>query len=133
MKRGLKILGIAVLIFVVAIAALYIWMTADQHSKISQLAFEKIDMPQVMDGTYTGAASTGLVSVEAQVTVKDKKIVGIKLLKHDNGKGSKAEAIIDEMVRLNTYEVDVVSGATTSSQVIKSAVCDALLKGVAKK
>jgi len=133
MKRGLKILGIIALIFVVAVAALYIWMTIDQRSKVSQLVFEEIDMSRVTDGTYMGTASTGIVSVEAQVTVKEHKIASIELLKHDNGMGSKAEVILDEMVKSNTYEVDAVSGATGSSQTIKSAVCDALLKGVGSK
>lgn len=133
MKRGLKILGIVILIFAVAIATLYVWMTIDQNSKISQLVFEEIDMSQVMDGTYTGAASTGLVSVEARVTVAGNKITGIELLKHDNGKGGKAEVIINDMIQRNTYDVDGVSGATASSQTIKSAVCNALLKGVTKK
>jgi len=133
MKRGLKVFGIVVLIIAAVIAALYIWMTADQHLKVSRLVFEEIDMSKVADGAYTGTASTGLVNVEAQVTVADNKIVRIELLKHDNGMGSKAEVIIDKMVETNTYEVDAISGATTSSQAIKSAVCGALLKGAAGK
>jgi uncharacterized protein with FMN-binding domain len=133
MNAKLKKCGIVILVFVVAIAALYIWMMADQRSKMSQLVFEEIDMSRVNDGTYIGTADIGLVNVEVEVTVKGNKIASIKLLKHENGFGSKAETIIDEMVRSNTYEVDAVSGATGSSQTIKSAVCDALLKGVAAK
>jgi len=33
------------------------------------------------------------------------------------------------MISANTYDVDAISGATSSSQVIKSAVSDALANG----
>jgi len=130
MKGKLKKIGIIVLIIVAVITMLFIWMEAGQRTKMSQLVFKKIDLSKVTDGTYIGNAGTGLVNVEVKVTVIDNKITSVKLLKHDNGLGSKAEAIIGEIVESNTYEVDAVSGATTSSQTIKSAVCVALLKGV---
>lgn len=38
------------------------------------------------------------------------------------------KSITKDMIHMNTYEVDTVSGATSSSQVIESAVSDALTK-----
>ena len=38
--------------------------------------------------------------------------------------------IIDEMVDKNTYDVDAVSGATVSSEIIMNAVNNALQKGL---
>lgn len=52
----------------------------------------------------------------------------IDILKHDNGKGKKAEQIRANMIDSNTYDVDAISGATTSSEVIKSAVSNALVE-----
>ena len=78
---------------------------------------------------YLGKAETTFVKVEVEVEVIDHKIVKSNLVKHDNGLGKKAERIIEDMISLNTYEVDAVSGATSSSEVIKSAVSDALAKG----
>jgi uncharacterized protein with FMN-binding domain len=129
MKKIWKTLLIIAGILVIIIAASYIWMTVDQKNKMEQLNFEEINMNDIDDGTYTGEASTGLVTVVVEVTVNNGTIKDIKLLKHDNGRGSKAETIIDEMIKENNYNIDAVSGATTSSQVIKSAVCNALLKG----
>jgi len=52
------------------------------------------------------------------------------ILNHQNGLGSKAEKIIEDMIKQNRYDVDIVSGATISSKVIKSAVFNGLQKGI---
>ncbi|MGI5854788.1 MAG: FMN-binding protein, partial [Bacillota bacterium] len=87
------------------------------------------DLSAIEDGIYRGAAETAMVKVAVEVEVIDHKITGINILKHDNGLGKKAEQITGKMIKMNTYDVDVVSGATSSSLVIKSAVSDALAHG----
>lgn len=67
--------------------------------------------------------------MEVKVEVSDHKIVRIEILKHNNWFGKKAECITEDMINMNTYEVDAMSGARSSSQVIKSAVSDALANG----
>ena len=44
--------------------------------------------------------------------------------------GQSANVIVDEMVDKNTYDVDAVSGATVSSEIIMNAVNNALQKGL---
>lgn len=63
------------------------------------------------------------------MTVKKERLKSIEILRHENGKGKRAEAIVDDMVRNNDSEVDLVSGATVSSICIRSAVRDALAQG----
>ena len=77
-----------------------------------------------------GKEETPLLRVEVNVTVKDKRIVDIALLRHENGKGEKAEEMIPEMIKNNTSEVDIVSGTTLSSKVIRAAVRNALSQGI---
>lgn len=89
-----------------------------------------VDINDVKDGVYFGKEVAPLVSVEVNVTVKDKRIVDIALLKHENGMGEEAEAMIPEMIKNNTSEVDIVSGATLSSKVIRAAVRNALFQGI---
>ena len=86
---------------------------------------------QVADGTYKGTAETPLVKVTVEVTVQDHAIREIKLLRHENGQGAPAEAMLPEMLSRNTSEVDSVSGATLSSKAIRAAVRNALAKGAA--
>ena len=95
-------------------------------------AIEELDnkpipnLSEVKDGTHYGSANGPFVSVEVEVKVKNREIADIKLLKHDNGKGESAEIIIDKMIKENTSEVELVSGATVSSMVIRGAVRNAL-------
>lgn len=63
------------------------------------------------------------------MTVKKERLESIEILRHENGKGKRAKAIVDDMARNNDSEVDLVSGATVSSICIRSAVRDALAQG----
>lgn len=83
----------------------------------------------VEDGIYEGEVETALVKVTVPVTVADHQIRDIQLTRHENGRGAPAEAMLAEMVRQNTSEVDTVSGATMSSKTIRAAVRNALAKG----
>ena len=58
------------------------------------------------------------------------RIEDIEILKHECGKGYPADVIVSDMIKDNTVEVDAVSGATMSSEVIKDAVRDALRSGL---
>lgn len=90
-----------------------------------------VSLEDVADGTYEGTAETPLVKVTVEVTVVNHTLKDIQLLRHENGKGTPAEAMLPEMLRQNTSEVDTVSGATMSGKAICAAVRDALAKGVA--
>ena len=91
-------------------------------------AFDKseIDIAQVADGVYDGHSETDLVKVDVRVTISSGKIRNVEILRHECGKGHPAEVIVDEMIRNNQIEVDAVTGATMSSEVIKDAVRNAL-------
>ena len=124
MKKRLKYCGIifAVLLFLCA------FLFIKQKNEIDHLRFSTVDLSQVEDGTYYGEENTTLVKAAVEVSIKDNKIQNITITKHDNGLGQKAEKIVGTMITKNTYEVDAISGATMSSQVIKRAVNDALAR-----
>ena len=62
--------------------------------------------------------------------VRDHRISDVTVTRHDDGQGKDAERIVDDMKKLNTLNVELVSGATFSSLVIRAAVIDALAKGI---
>ena len=103
-----------------------VWKMATQLDAVAAVAPE-----QVADGTYEGAAETPLVKVAVEVTVQAHKLKDIQLLRHENGQGAPAEAMLPDMLSRNTSEVDTVSGATLSSKAIRAAVWDALAEGAA--
>ena len=91
-------------------------------------AFDRapVNVAEVKDGIYEGYSETPLVKVQVRVTVSDGRLDNIEILKHECGKGLPANVIVDEMVSRNDIDVDAVSGATVSSEVIKDAVRNAL-------
>ncbi|MFM9414387.1 FMN-binding protein [Peptococcus simiae] len=87
-------------------------------------------MGNLKDGTYTGSAEgySGLVTVE--VTVKDNKIVDLKVLSHTETPGyyEKGAGVIQAILAKGSLEVDTISGATLTSRAIIEAATDALSK-----
>lgn len=135
--RGINKAFVVILVLIVIIGGFLLAanLIYNNMQKKVQEAVEKqvnvaIDMEKVADGTYTGSSDSKVVQAEVEVTVKDHKITQVKLLRHVNGQGEKAEAITDMMVEENTYDVEGVSGATYSSNTIKNAVNVALQKGL---
>jgi uncharacterized protein with FMN-binding domain len=84
------------------------------------------DLSAVADGTYRGSSKVGPVRVTLDVTVADNAIASIAIIRHFNGRGKKAEAIVPRVIAAQTLEVDVVSGATGSSKAILLAIENAL-------
>lgn len=87
------------------------------------------DVENVADGVYEGDAFLLPVSVRVRATVAGGRITSIELIKHFNGHGRPAEAIIPEVIAAQSLGVDVISGATHSSLTILAAIQNALEKG----
>jgi len=57
-------------------------------------------------------------------------ISDIRLIKHINGQGGAAESIIPEVIAAQSIEVDAITGATYSSEVILKAIEQSLLSSL---
>ena len=100
--------------------------SASIRKSLASLENATINMTNIADGVYSGHSELGPVSVDVEVHVADHKLTKIDLVRHACGLGRPAEAITEKMVEQNTFDVDAVSGATVSSEVIKNAVNKAL-------
>ena len=80
------------------------------------------------DGVYKGSATGYRGSVTVAVTILDKKIVSIDILSASDDEAffNKAKGVIDRIISSQSLDVDVVSGATYSSNGIIGAVKNAL-------
>ncbi len=87
------------------------------------------DVSSIPDGTYQGRAFIFPVRVTAEVELLDGRIASISLLRHFNGQGKAAEAVTEVVLRHQSLDVDVISGATQSSITILKALEDALSRG----
>ena len=87
------------------------------------------DMNGKADGVYRGNydLSGSPVKVTLDVTVRDKSITAIEIVKHISSPfGKKAEKITEKIIEEQNLNIDVISGATGSSKAILKAVENAL-------
>ena len=129
MKKVIKIVTVLLSIVLIGVIGFKVWSTKIVK-EAKELEDVSIDVSKLEDGTYEGHSELGPVIVDVKVTVEKGKITEIEIVNHQNGLGQSANVIVDEMVDKNTYDVDAVSGATVSSEIIMNAVNDALQKGV---
>ena len=101
-------------------------LTASMKKNLAKIENEDIDMETVEDGIFEGHSELDLVKVDVKVLVKNHKLIKVELLRHECGLGHPADVIVDKMIEQNTWDVDAVSGATISSEIIKNAVNKAL-------
>ena len=83
------------------------------------------------DGVYTGEAKGFGGPVKMEVTIADGQITDCTVVsaeKEDAAYFEAAQGVIDEILEMQSTDVDVVSGATFSSNGILGAVEDALGK-----
>ena len=126
-RRKTVLIAVSALLVIGLLAGgLYLKSISDYKAKVAALTFDEIDLTKVEDGVYEGQCDTGIVRVRVQVTIRNHQLESIELLEHENGRGTPAEAILDQMVQNQTTAVDAVSGATCSSKVIRKAVENAI-------
>ncbi len=89
-------------------------------------SFEGLNLSQIEDGVYNGSEDGGIVKASVAVTIENHRIINVRILSHECGKGKPAEVIVDDIVANNSLAVDTISGATYSSNVIRAAVYQAL-------
>ncbi|QHQ62761.1 FMN-binding protein [Anaerocolumna sedimenticola] len=128
-KKKARILVVIVCVVLLIAAAYFInyMLRVNRYQeKVSNLTYNDIDISSIADGTYIGECDVDFIYAKVEVTVKGGKLTNVKLLEHKNEHGSNAEAITDKILQEQRIDVDVISGATNSSKVIKKAVENAL-------
>ena len=118
----------AILLFLIGLilAAVYLKSVADYKMAVKEITFGNVDISDVPNGVYIGEYDVDFVYAKVEVTVQNGVITNIDILEHKNGRGSRAEVVVDRIIEEQKIEVDAVSGATNSSTVIKKAVENAL-------
>lgn len=127
-RKGCMITVFIVMAVIAIAAVIGFKVISKKLASFSDIDFSILNLSEVEDGTYAGSADGGIVKASVEVTVKDHRISSIRIVRHDNGRGKPAEAIVQRIIEQNSLEVDVVSGATHSSNIIRAAVLDALTR-----
>jgi uncharacterized protein with FMN-binding domain len=119
---------IAILAAVIIIAvymAFYMAKLGSYRDKVGSIALSGVDIAAVPGGTYEGEYDAEFVYVKVRVTVADGAITGIDCLSNKTAAGSRRKDHRRHCAE-QRIDVDAVSGATSSSHVIKKAVDNAL-------
>ncbi len=87
------------------------------------------------DGTYTITTKGFKSNFDVTTTISDGKLASVEVgdNKETASRGGRAiKTMPDEMIEEQTYDVDIVSGATRTSTALRTAVGEALEKASAK-
>lgn len=99
----------------------------NQYQKnVSGITFENVDLKTIQDGIYEGEYDAGYIYAKVEVEIINGEIVFVDLLEHRNERGKAAEKVLNDIIAENKVDVDAVTGATNSSNVIKKAVENAI-------
>lgn len=100
-----------------------------EDEKDKEIEIIKGKIPYV-DGIYYGIGEGYNADIKVAVEIKDKTIISIEIVEHDDDAAfmTRAEKILEKVVLSQTIEVDVVSGATYSSEGILEAIQNALIE-----
>lgn len=134
MTRTRKIVFILVVILLIGFyfGLNYLQSVKEYQQEVKGITYSDIDITLISDGRYIGECSVNFISAKVEVVVQDGKMTEIRLLEHKNDRGSAAEVIVKTILEQQTVDVDAVSSATNSSNVIKKAVDNALAAGQRK-
>lgn len=115
------IIGFCSIVLVIIIIGVVVFIKL-KSTPVAEIEVENIEISSLEDGNYEGEYEEGPVQANVTVQVKDHMLFDIVINEHRNGLGSKAESIVTDIIQKQSLEVDVISGATLSSYVIRKAV-----------
>lgn len=130
MKKFFKYLILAVIVIFVVFYLIFSAAVRNLTKVLSENPVIPFDISLVEDGVYRDLFDAKIVSAEVEVEVESGRITDIRLLKHNHGKGYGAEAILPVVLKAQSLDVDVITGATGSCQVVLKAIELALRQGV---
>ncbi len=122
-KKKMMIIFCCIILFLFLAGKIVITSLVNEVNKISII---NPNLSNISDGNYIGEYSIMPVYVKVEVTVENHEFMNINILKHDNGLGSSAESITNDIIQNQSLNVDAVSGATVSSKCILKAIENAI-------
>ena len=128
MKKFIEIiLGIiCLLILIIGVTGFYMTRGLN-HGK--NMIINYIDASQLKDGIYKGKYTGGRWSNEINITLKDKKITRIFIVKDVVFEKSEVSGeLIDKVIKKQNTNVDVISGATVTSKAYLKSIENTLSK-----
>ncbi|MFZ5595997.1 MAG: FMN-binding protein [Bacillota bacterium] len=125
-KNLIIILVVVILAIVVFFPVRYLVNVRKYKKMVSEIVISDVDLSKIQDGVYGGSCDVIFIAADVSVSVEKNKIKDIKLIRHKNERGQRAEEIVNRVLNSQSLKVDTISGATNSSKVILKAIENAL-------
>jgi len=134
MKRTFLYIIIAALVIMVISVAIFmvtVYPKIKEQADVRKMAINDIPLSDIIDGTFRGDFNYGDFTYEVEVIVQEHIIKDIKILENrqDSEYARKATAVVNNVLKAQSLNVDVVTGATTTSKALLKAIENALAKG----
>lgn len=110
-------------------ACLYGGVFLIYQSRVKAITLSHQYLKNVDDGNYSGTYNALFVQAAVTVKVKNHRFTAINLDKHIYDRGEKGRDIIDRVLNAQSTDVDTISGATNSCNVILKSIENAIDKG----
>ena len=94
-KRILSFTAMFLFLIVLIFTAAYLKSVADYKRAVKETTFSNLDISDVSDGVYVGEYDVDFIYAKVEVTVQNGVITNIDILEHKNGRGSRAEVVVD--------------------------------------
>ncbi len=103
----------------------------ETYNEIRTMEIGGVDFEKLVDGIYQGEYSYSSTTCKVEVEIEKQKVKNIEVLSSGESKyAKKAEEVLDRVKEKQTLQVDVVTGATTTSKALLKATYNALRKGI---
>ena len=120
-KRILLYLALLAIIVSVIAGRKYFYDLYTYRKTIANITIGEVELSKIPDGVYAGSSDANWVAANVRVTVEKHRITKIDL-DHHHDRGIDAEVIPERVIEAQSLQVDIVSGATSSSKVILDAI-----------
>lgn len=125
--KGLIISICILLVLSIGVYVFYILPSERKLDAVRTMAIENINLDKIEDGIYNGEYHYGTFTYKVKVSVQQHKINDIKVTDNrDSSHAKKAEEVINNVLESQKINVDVISGATTTSKALLKAIENAL-------
>ena len=122
-RNSIIIVAISVIMALICTTTYRLWKYKET---VKSLTVQEPKLTDIADGEYEGEYDLSLVYAKVKLTINKGRIENIAILKHDNGRGKKAEKIIEDVIGQQKLGVNAITGATASSKAILKAIENAL-------
>lgn len=128
MKKGLKILITFIVLIAVISGGVIIALTQGLEEG-KNVEITGLNLSNVEDGTYKGKYDFKRWSNELEVTVKDKKITDVKIVRDVQfANPAVSLQVFDDVIKAQDTTVDIISGSTVTSKAYLKAIENAFKK-----